>query len=282
MIAHNWKFLSSLVEFLSHFRLELADLNLSQLRSSALANPFPVIDNQGLEDLKAKLAEKEAEISRVSSENDEHVKRVEELTAYIQRASQDREQIIQQYTSYSQHLTTQIETLTQELNGKANEVNQSTTRETELLAHVERLENQLQNSMKNGEGQGRNSQERWTPSTEKEMDILRSQMIELDKKVLDLQLERDSLQETVQDQNVQLKSSQAKIQEQELMVGDLETKLEMSTTNLVDHSQHKTLLAASTSDKVAASRAMQQNLELKKQVEELENAIIQVVRNLCT
>lgn len=273
-IAIHW------LNFSSHFRLELADLNLSQLRSSALANPFPVIDNQGLEDLKAKLAEKEAEISRVSSENDEHVKRVEELTAYIQRASQDREQIIQQYTSYSQHLTTQIETLTQELNGKANEVNQSTTRETELLAHVERLENQLQNSMKNGEGQSRKSQERWTPSTEKEMDILRSQMIELDKKVLDLQLERDSLQETVQDQNVQLKSSQAKIQEQELMVGDLETKLEMSTTNLVDHSQHKTLLAASTSDKVAASRAMQQNLELKKQVEELENAIIQVVSNL--
>jgi hypothetical protein len=114
------------------------------------------------------------------------------------------------------------------------------------------------------------------------MDILRSQMIELDKKVLDLQLERDSLQETVQDQNVQLKSSQAKIQDFELMVGDLETKLEMSTTNLVNHSQHKTLLAASTSDKVAASRAMQQNLELKKQVEELENAIIQVVRNLDT
>jgi chromosome segregation ATPase len=270
------------LNFSSHFRLELADLNLSQLRAIALENPFPVIDNQGLEDLKAKLTEKEAEISRVSSENDEHVKRVEELTAYIQRASQDREQIIQQYTSYSQHLTTQIETLTQELNGKANEVNQSTTRETELLAHVERLENQLQNSMKNSEGQGRKSQERWTPSTEKEMDILRSQMIELDKKVLDLQLERDSLQETVQDQNVQLKSSQAKIQDFELMVGDLETKLEMSTTNLVNHSQHKTLLAASTSDKVAASRAMQQNLELKKQVEELENAIIQVVRNLDT
>ena len=72
--------------------------------------------------------------------------------------------------------------------------------------------------MKNSEGQGRKSQERWTPSTEKEMDILRSKMIELDKKVLDLQLERDSLQETVQDQNVQLKSSQAKIQEQESKV----------------------------------------------------------------
>ena len=78
-------------------------------------------------------------------------------------------------------------------------------------------------------------------------------------------------------QNGHLKSSQAKIEEQELVIGNLETKLEMSTSNLVDHSQHETLLAASSSDKVAASRAMQQNLELKKQVEELETAVIQVV-----
>ena len=257
------------------YRLELAEMNLSQLRASALEQIPPAQDDQAVEEAKAKLLEKESEISRLSSENEEHVKRVEELTAYIQRASHDREQIIQQYTSYSQHLTTQIETLTQQVNAKVNEVNLSAARETDLLAHVERLENQLQNSMKN-DGV-RKSQERWTPSTEKEIEILRSQMIELDKKVLDLQLERDSLQESVQVLNGHLKSSQAKIEEQELLIGNLETKLEMSTSNVVDHSQHETLLAASSSDKVAASRAMQQNLEFKKQVEELETAVIQVV-----
>ena len=261
--------------FFTIYRLELAEMNLSQLRASALEQIPPAQDDQAVEEAKAKLLEKESEISRLSSENEEHVKRVEELTAYIQRASHDREQIIQQYTSYSQHLTTQIETLTQQVNAKVNEVNLSAARETDLLAHVERLENQLQNSMKNDGG--RKSQERWTPSTEKEIEILRSQMIELDKKVLDLQLERDSLQESVQVQNGHLKSSQAKIAEQELVIGNLETKLEMSTSNVVDHSQHETLLAASSSDKVAASRAMQQNLELKKQVEELETAVIQVV-----
>ena len=180
-------------------------MNLSQLRASALEQIPPAQDDQAVEEAKAKLLEKESEISRLSSENEEHVKRVEELTAYIQRASHDREQIIQQYTSYSQHLTTQIETLTQQVNAKVNEVNLSAARETDLLAHVERLENQLQNSMKNDGG--RKSQERWTPSTEKEIEILRSQMIELDKKVLDLQLERDSLQESVQVQNGHLKSN---------------------------------------------------------------------------
>ena len=60
-------------------------------------------------------------MSRLTLENEEHLKRVSELTAYIQQASQDREQIIQQYTSYSQQLASQIETLTQQLNVKASE-----------------------------------------------------------------------------------------------------------------------------------------------------------------
>ena len=48
-------------------------------------------------------------------------------------------------------------------------------------------------------------------------------------------------------------------------------------SNSVNISQQESLLAASSSDKVAASRAMKQNLQLKKQVEELESAVIQAV-----
>ena len=75
-------------------------MNLAQLRASALEQTSSVQNDQAIEEAKAKLLEKESEISRLSSENEEHIKRVEELTAYIQRASHDREQIIQQYTSY--------------------------------------------------------------------------------------------------------------------------------------------------------------------------------------
>ena len=52
------------------------------------------------EKLEQTLKDKESEVSRLALENEEHLKRVSELTAYIQQASQDREQIIQQYTSY--------------------------------------------------------------------------------------------------------------------------------------------------------------------------------------
>ena len=74
-------------------------------------------------------------------------------------------------------------------------------------------------------------------------------------------------------------NSRQKCCDLENRVREQETKLEMSAeaSNATIVSQQESLLAASSSDKVAASRAMKQNLELKKQVEELESAVIQAV-----
>lgn len=71
-----------------------------------------------------------------------------------------------------------------------------------------------------------------------------------------------------------------KLKERETQMEDLETRLEMSNERsaFADPSQHQGLVAASTSDKVAASRAMKQNHQLKDQVEELEIAVMKVVR----
>ena len=55
-------------------------MNLAQLRASALEQTSSVQEDQAIEEAKAKLLEKESEISRLFSENEEHVKRVEELT----------------------------------------------------------------------------------------------------------------------------------------------------------------------------------------------------------
>ncbi len=70
-------------------KLEMAELNLAQLRTAKDS------DEHRREEAE-RLAEKEAELSRVTSENAEHVQRVSELTAYIHQASIDREQIIHQ------------------------------------------------------------------------------------------------------------------------------------------------------------------------------------------
>jgi len=70
----------------------MAELNLSQLRSAS------DIDDVRREEV-ARLAEKEAELIKLTNENVEYIRRVAELTAYIQQASIDREQIIHQVSS---------------------------------------------------------------------------------------------------------------------------------------------------------------------------------------
>ena len=277
----------------------MAEVNLSQLRASTNEDEKESEDKKSSEieeknrELSSMLSEKESEMNRISSENEEHVKRVAELTAYIQQASQDREQIIQQYTTYSQQLANQIETLTQQLHVKANENHKFAVREADLVAHVERLEGQLQKSMKDS------TSEKMPISNENELAILRSQMMEGDKKALDLQLERDKLQESLDAmvslnnmnlskikllkwyslfQTAKCHEQQMKLKDDENKLAELETKLEMAKdqSSLEELKQNESLIAASTSDKVAASRAMKQNQDLKRQVEELENAVIQV------
>ena len=95
--------------------MELAEINLDQLKaankdeddSSKEPTAEKSVDENELKQLKEEeaqlkqsLQEKDTEILRLNLENEDHLKRVSELTAYIQQATQDREQIIQQYTQY--------------------------------------------------------------------------------------------------------------------------------------------------------------------------------------
>ena len=117
-------------------RLEMAELNLVQIRSAAT----PTTSEE-------RLREKVEAIHKLEEEKAEMKKREEELTAYIRQAGQDREQIIQQYTAYSQQLTAQITSLTEQLNARSSEAAALSTREAELVKHVEGLEATLQETL---------------------------------------------------------------------------------------------------------------------------------------
>ena len=103
---------------------EMAELNLQQLRVASSNNNTNVEacdkkDNgsahpNGIQSSQESNAHDN--IVRLKRENETQLKRIKELTLYIQQATEDREQIIHQYTSYSQQLTSQIETLTNSLN----------------------------------------------------------------------------------------------------------------------------------------------------------------------
>lgn len=73
-----------------------------------------------------------------------------------------------------------------------------------------------------------------------------------------------------------MESLKAELATKTAMISHLETQNEMlqGSSSSVDQSD---LVAACESDKVAASRAMKQNKQLKEQLEELQMAIIKLV-----
>ncbi len=72
----------------------------------------------------------------------------------------------------------------------------------------------------------------------------------------------------------QISSLQLQLQEKINSLSELETTVERIQSERPDS---KNLIASIESDKIAASRAMSQNQDLKQQLEEMQKAFVQVV-----
>lgn len=83
----------------------------------------------------------------------------------------------------------------------------------------------------------------------------------------------------LQDYDTQKQTLQQQILEKDTKLMEFQMELERVNTERPDTTN---LLATIESDKVAASRAMAQNQELRKQLEEMQLAIVQVVSNRCS
>lgn len=73
----------------------------------------------------------------------------------------------------------------------------------------------------------------------------------------------------------QISTLQLQLQEKITSLSDLESTLERIQSERPDS---KSLIASIESDKIAASRAMSQNQDLKQQLEEMQKAFVQVVK----
>ena len=185
----------------SNAKLEMVELNLSQLRA-ATAGSAPASGVAESEALNAK----DAEIADLKTAVEEAKKREAELSAYIQSASVDREQIIHQYTTYSQQLTAQIESVTAQLNQKVEEGQHLARRESELVEHVAGLEDQIQKLRSAQKEQELKVQAAVTSTSEveasevlkKETEMLRQKVREMDMKLSQIVIERDALQGNMQ------------------------------------------------------------------------------------
>merc|ERR1719318_804431 len=236
--------------------LEMCKVHLIQLRGSGAQNL---------------LNEKDAEIGALNNELSLTRKNLGEAMGRVEHLAGEREQLAEQYRSYSRDLASQAERLTEQLRKFQDENARLLHREAGLVQNVASLESQLQKFCKEGKN-----------VTEEEICRLKDQVLTCETELRMTRDEKHKLQQMLNERSNQvdemgqrLAMRDNKIMELQAKSSGLETTVEMlkSTSHTSDTDQAQ-LLAACQSDKVAASMAMQQNVSLKARLEELQGALV--------
>jgi len=185
--------------------------------------------------------------------------------------SKERDQLAEQYRNYSRDLASQAERLSEQLRRYQEENARMVHRETGLVQHVSNLESQMQKFIIGGKN-----------VTEDEICRLKDLLLTTETELRLARDEKDKLQQMftersnqVEDTMKRLAVSDNKVLELRAKISGLETQVEMlQATSQSSCSDQAQLLAACESDKVAASRALQQNRGLKERLEELHGAVV--------
>lgn len=187
---------------------------------------------------------------------------ITELSQTIKTVTSERDQANQQYQQYVQQLNGQIQSLAEALETKNKDHETLANREQSLVKHISDLEKHLQQLQS----------ERQAPMTNKIE-------VEADKKRLEevinnLQSEKNELEDSLKAELEKQIVYEEQILEKDGLIMDLESKVDQ----LKDQPDAGKLLATMESDKIAASRAVEQNKKLKQQLEELHEGFIKIVR----
>ena len=244
----------------SSSELEMCRVHLTQLRGGGAGDQQLV-------------KEKDQELEKVSKELGVTRGNLLEALERISQLAGERDKLAEQYRGYSRDLASQAERLGEQLAKYQQENARLVTREAGLVDHVARLERELQVGARGGELEEMNKLKEKLHNSETELRLARE--------------ERTRLMEMVEDRGVQvdemtsrLGSKDNEIMELRASLSGLETTVDMlRTTSQSSTSDQAELLAACQSDKVAASRAMQQNLSLKQRLEELQGALVSLTNS---
>ncbi|XP_031631186.1 golgin subfamily A member 2 [Contarinia nasturtii] len=205
-----------------------------------------------------------------------------ELQNMISELTSDRDRTQQQYQSYVQHLTNETTSMNQRIQELTKTNEKLTKREESLVNHVQELEKQIQKQLST---QRRLAALRDNDDKQKADDKMNKdnalndishnndELSTLRKKLNAIEKEKFDLNVLLEEYNTQKLSLQQHLLEKDAKLTEIESELDYLRTERPDTSN---LLATIESDKVAASRAMTQNQELRKQLEEMQQAFVQV------
>ncbi|XP_067120402.1 golgin subfamily A member 2-like isoform X2 [Centruroides vittatus] len=222
------------------------------------------ITEQELTETRSKLSISELYVQQLSNSNTEEgsrqledlhqeklelEKKLSENKESLQKLSVERDQMSEQYQTYIQQLSQQVTSLKDELKEYINEREKHFKERAELQEEINRLQQKESAIIENGVNKN-----------------LQKQIEELESMQQKMKQDYD----TQVNDNAQMSKI---IEEKEIRIEELENSLRRIEENEIDKEK---LLDTMQSDKIAASRAVAQNCELKKQLEELHTGFVKM------
>ncbi|KAF7284882.1 hypothetical protein GWI33_021456 [Rhynchophorus ferrugineus] len=218
-------------------KLSLADIKIQQLTSLGSLN----VDSQ---------------IDKLTQEKFALENEITNLNQMLKSVLKEHDESSTQYQHYAHELNAQLTNLSNKLEQLQQEKDTLLLQEQNRIKHIGELERQLQNLQN----------ERVSYSTTSNTNELRQELEKTREMCVQLQVEKVSSEENYtkvsNEKELLLKELQAKTDS----ISQLECMVEQLRGNQPDSVK---LLAAMESDKVAASRAIQQNKELKQKLESM-------------
>ncbi|KAB0797817.1 hypothetical protein PPYR_08810 [Photinus pyralis] len=191
-------------------------------------------------------------------------KQVLEFSQALKATTEERDQASVQYQHYVQQLNGQITSLAQKLENLTTENESLNKRESNFVHHISELEKHLQ-KLQEDQLNAANSCSA-TSDVRKELEAVTETL-------QSLQIDRDKLEEcyndVVSERDELLRDSEYKKE----CIEKLESQMENLQSDQPDNAK---LLHAIESDKIAASRAVEQNTQLKQQLEEMQQAFVRM------
>ncbi|KMY95726.1 golgin subfamily A member 2 [Drosophila simulans] len=194
---------------------------------------------------------------------------IRDLQAMVGQLTQDKEQAAGQYQNYVQHQSGEIAKLNERNTELSEELNSLRERESQLVEHVGALERDIQKNISLQAQFKEASQVQPSKEETSEQKALKDELAVLKERIENFEFERHEFQ-------LKIKSQDDQLQLKDSALDDLEKQLERLQSEQPDQSK---LLATMESDKVAASRALTQNVEMKNQLDELQQRFVQLTND---
>ncbi|XP_065367032.1 golgin subfamily A member 2 [Calliphora vicina] len=195
---------------------------------------------------------------------------IRDLQAMVQQLTQDKEQANTQYQTYVQQLNAQVQQLTERNTELMDESTKLQEREKQWLDHIQHMEKEIQKNI------SRQAEVKEEKEKESSSETNNEQLKTLQERLNEFEAERYEFQLKIKSQEDRLNSQQLEVKQKDIELEQLKEYLENITSEQPDKTK---LLATMESDKVAASRALTQNVELKKQLDELELRFVQLTND---